>query len=265
MPTSPATVSTWLKDLFQEQKQHVIGLFETADTRLVNFSFDLWKGPNHRYYLGLVAHWYDSSAKKVRHVLIALHNLPGRHSGENQGILLWNILVEFGLAEKLGWFTLDSGAYNGTTLAWLGETLRRERGWYFDAKERYIRCFGHTLNLIVEAFLIGTHYTDLKKAINEIEKERGNIQDSTQSSATRQAEFQVQEDREMAIWRKTGALGKLRNIIVWITRSHNRRESFIKSVQKCKQVSYPLLLSFAFYYRIILISCTCRMEEYQQS
>ncbi|MFX3650693.1 MAG: hypothetical protein ACE3JU_25390 [Paenibacillus sp.] len=159
--------------MYQEQQAHVISLFKKTNVRQVNFSFDLWKGPNHRYYLGIVAHWFDvtPTVNKVRHVLLALRNLTGPYSGENQGVLLWKIIQNFELTELIGWFTLDSGAYNGITLRWLSEKVEQEIGWWFDYKERYIRCFGHTLNLVVEAFLIGAHYSNLKRALNDIKQE----------------------------------------------------------------------------------------------
>lgn len=171
----------------------------------------------------------------MRHILLALRMLAGKHSGENQGVLLWSILCDLQITDYLGYFTLDSGAYNAVTLRWLAEKMEIERGWTFDVDERYIRCFGHVLNLIVEAFLIGSHYSNLKRVLLEIEHERQNIAGTPDlTAAQRRREFEAQEARELAEWRKTGPLGKLRNIIVSISRSHNRRELFITIVRKCK-------------------------------
>nr|CAA68959.1 putative transposase [Ascobolus immersus] len=236
MPKSATTVTSWIASMFEREQKHIVDYFQEHNIGQINLSFDLWKGPNNRYYLAVVGHWFDAKAKKVRHSLLALRNLQGAHTGENQGVLLWRILQDFKITGLLGWFTLDSGAYNGVTLRWLAEQVETEHGWTFLADERYIRCFGHTLNLIVEAFLIGTHYTNLKRALNDIARERQNItaNGGGLTAAQQRREFELQEDLEMAEWRKTGALGKLRNIIMFITRSHHRRELFITVVRRCK-------------------------------
>lgn len=169
--------------------------------------------------------------------MLALRNLHGSHNADNQGILIWEILTGFGLTEKLGWFTLDNASNNLATLQWLSKRLQQEHGLYFNPSEQLIQCFGHVLNLVVEAFLIGSHYTNLKKTLNDIEQDQQNLENTGQSMSNnqRQQAIQAQKDLEMVEWRKTGALGKLCNTIMSISRSNRRCEQFIIIVRKCKQ------------------------------
>ena len=77
--------------------------------------------------------------------------------------------------------------------------------------QRYVRCYGHILNLVVKVFLYGKKSAYLAGS----QKERRTIE---------------KENRELDRWQKVGPLGRLRNIIIWIRGSPQRRESFNKVV-----------------------------------
>ncbi|KAL9566121.1 hypothetical protein ACKAV7_009739 [Fusarium commune] len=74
-----------------------------------------------------------------------------------------------------------------------------------DIRNHRTRCFGHILNLAARAFLWGED------------------PDSFEREAFTEAAFQV-EERELWLWRKRGAVGKLHNIVRFVRASPQRRE-----------------------------------------
>uniref|UniRef100_A0A0C4DI06 HAT C-terminal dimerisation domain-containing protein n=1 Tax=Fusarium oxysporum (strain Fo5176) TaxID=660025 RepID=A0A0C4DI06_FUSOF len=74
-----------------------------------------------------------------------------------------------------------------------------------DIRNHRTRCFGHILNLAARAFLWGED------------------PDSFEREAFTEAAFQV-EERELRLWRKRGAVGKLHNIVRFVRASPQGRE-----------------------------------------
>jgi hypothetical protein len=74
-----------------------------------------------------------------------------------------------------------------------------------DIRNHRTRCFGHIVNLAARAFLWGKD------------------PDSFEREAFTEAAFQV-EERELRLWRKRGAVGKLHNIVRFVRASPQRRE-----------------------------------------
>ena len=69
--------------------------------------------------------------------------------------------------------------------------------------EQRLRCFGHVVNLVVKALLFGEGLTRFTK----------DLEDASDFHAFR-------------IWRSKGAIGKLHNLVVYITRSNQRVQAF---------------------------------------
>jgi len=88
-----------------------------------------------------------------------------------------------------------------------------QQGISFNPVERRLRCFGHVINLVVKALLWGTNAEAFPPEI------------------TNQQELQ-QEAEELATWRRKRPLGKLHNIIVWISRTPQRCDQFSERVKK---------------------------------
>ena len=76
-----------------------------------------------------------------------------------------------------------------------------------------MRCFGHIINLVVKSFLW----------VSDAEVFEAQI--STYHDLQ-------QETAELEAWRRKGPLGKLHNVISWISRSPQRRERFQAEVRK---------------------------------
>jgi hypothetical protein len=162
----------------------------------INLSFDLWTSGNKLALLGIVACFINSSGTPTT-VLLAMPRLKGRHTGYNQKESIANLIAEYGLEQKLGYFITHNAASNDLCL----KHLAIEYG--FDKKERWIRCFGHVLNLVAQAVLFGNDSEAFEKELNN------NL---------------TLEEMQLQLWRKKGPIGKLHNIVYWICRSPQRNE-----------------------------------------
>jgi hypothetical protein len=109
-----------------------------------------------------------------------------------------DIIAEFGLQDKLGYFTTDNASANQTTLDYIAS----KHG--FERSERWVRCCGHIFNLVGQAALFGKS----SEAFAEI------------------IESASIEDLELQQWRRKGPIGKLHNVVYWINRSPQRCERF---------------------------------------
>jgi len=180
-------------------------------TTRIHYSFDLWTAPNHRAYLGTVGHWIDES-NQLRTALLGLRRFKGAHSGENQAQCFWNIVCEYEVQHLIGKFTMDNATNNDTALQFIRKHLEQIGITDFHPVQNRVRCFGHILNLCVKAFLWGYD-------VETIEREIGLGDD-------------YQEDLvELLRWRRMGPLGRLHNILIYITRTPQRIDRFEERVR----------------------------------
>ena len=186
----------------------------------IHLSFDLWSSPNHRSFLGVVAHWTTDQGV-LRSSTIAFRRFLGPHSGVNIASTLYEILERYEISEKLGHITTDNAANNDQALVELA-ILLGNKGIMFNPESSRVRCFGHIINLVVKGFLWGLDWQAFEN----------NIDMSTE-----------EEERSLKSWRKKGPIGKLHNIGVWILRTPQRRDRFTEKVRLTRGVNYkgPLL------------------------
>ena len=157
--------------------------------------------------MGVVAHYTDKSYRN-RITMIALKRLRESYSGENQSSLLIEIIKDFDFKERLGYFITDNAESNNTAVEYflttffptLTETKRTQRR---------LRCFGHILNLACGEYLYGH---DLKSFEMEVIV----------------LETLAREQEKFKAWRRHGPIGKLHNIVVFIRRSPQRQEAFLR-------------------------------------
>ena len=181
----------------------------------------MWTSPNHRAFLGIVAHWI-SPQHILQSTVLGMKRFRGRHTGENIARHFWDVVETYHLQEKIGYFTLDNARNNDTAMRCI-QTYLPNSGISFDPVTRRLRCFGHVINLVVKAFLWGedpeafeidiTNYQALEK-----------------------------EQEELLAWRKKGPCGKLHNLLVYITRSPQRRDHFEEKVKQLHPQSSLLTL-----------------------
>ncbi|EKG09653.1 transposase-like protein [Macrophomina phaseolina MS6] len=125
----------------------------------MHLSADVWSAPNHEAFLGTCAKFLDPDIKETLKALLALSKLPGlngpgSHGGAEQLKLLHHVskITIFGII--LGFYTGDNHGSNDKLCRLLGQHLKG-KGINWDAKKQRIRCHGHVINLIVQAFTAG--------------------------------------------------------------------------------------------------------------
>lgn len=152
---------------------------------------------------------YAHYANELRsQVMIALRQLKGPHTGENQAELILSIIKEFNLQDKIGYFVTDNAKNNDTAIDTIFRTLRPE--WSEEQrKARRLRCLGHVINLAAQAFLYG-------KDIDAFEINMLAVRECSDLK------------KELELWRQRGPVGKLHNVITFICRIPQRREAFSK-------------------------------------
>jgi hypothetical protein len=171
----------------------------------VHFSLDMWTSPNHRSYLAVVAHFISNGESKT--ALLGFRRVMGPHAGDNLAHYFWQVVENFDLTRRIGYFTLDNASNNDSMLQSIASRLANV-GIDFNPVERRIRCLGHVINLVVKSFLWGENAEAVEHDLDE-------------AAAAPQEEL-----AELRRWRQRGPLGKLYNCIRYVLRTPQRRDRF---------------------------------------
>jgi hypothetical protein len=193
-----------LKRYIASTYDHALAAVETelqqARTR-INLSFDLWTSPGRRLsLLGVVAHYIDRS-NSPQSILLAMPRMKGSHTAASLSIQLTRLIQHFSLETRFGYAITDNASENHACMKLLATQLR------INAEDRHVLCMGHIINLVAHEVLFGS---DAEAFELELE-------------STVTAELV-----ELATWRKKGPIGKLHNLIRYITYSSNRRDKFME-------------------------------------
>jgi hypothetical protein len=188
----------------------------------LHLSADVWSAPNHKAFLGICVKFVDPDAKGLLQALLALSELPGldgpgSHGGVEQWKLLCRTLEDYNIWHKVGFYTGDNHGSNDKLCHLLGEHLN-EMGIIWDAKKQRIRCHGHVINLVVQAFLFADSREASRAAVEQIEDD-----DEAAFGSDFLSGFQTQKALG---WRRLGPLGKVHNIAIHLRDSDYRWNSF---------------------------------------
>ena len=117
--------------------------------------------------------------------------------------LVIEIIMEYDITDKISYFVLDNASSNDTCVEIVLHKLRLD----LNPVHRCLRCLEHVLNLGAKAFLFGQETEAFEAEITL---------------------HQTLEDgiKELQLWQKRGAVGKLHNIITFIRCTPQRREAF---------------------------------------
>ena len=126
------------------------------------------------------------------------------HSGEALVDAITPVLLEMEIVSKLGYFMADNAEPNDTCIRAL---LRQLRPDIQDPDARRTRCLNHIINLVAKALLFGKD-TQTFDFIDHIPH--------------------THLDILLREWRKKGTVGKFHNTMLFIRRTSQRREEFIK-------------------------------------
>jgi hypothetical protein len=191
----------------------------------LHLSADVWTAPNHKSFLGTCVQFIEEDKKETRQALLALSELPGldgpgSHGGAEQWKLLRSVLEDYKIWGKIGYFTGDNHGSNDVLCAALGNFLEEEKGITWQPKHRRIRCHGHVINLIVQAFL----FMESKEAVDAACKEIEELDEASYDMDMIQA---WKKHRDLG-WREMGALGKVHNTALHIRADNFRYSEFKK-------------------------------------
>jgi hypothetical protein len=210
VPTAHSTVSEYVKEAWIRHKDVVRTVVQAAISH-IHISLDIWTSPNQWLLLAICAHFTSYEQKKEK-ALLALKKVPG-HSGEDQFSILVPVLQDYGIEKKLGAIIADNAPPNSVLCRIVENHMKKtyDREWLAD--EWRIRCIGHIINLVVQAFLFA-EVMDLEElASYDLENEDGELTD---------------EEAKRARFRLLGPLGKGHNIVVHIGGSPARTDVFRK-------------------------------------
>ncbi|KAK9329339.1 fatty acid synthase [Lipomyces starkeyi] len=99
LPNSITTIRTWTLRTYEAQKQQIKSEIQLALSK-VHFTVDLWTSPNALAILSVIAH-YISDSGQLKHSILSLMELDGKHSGENQAACMMSIINDDGIATKV--------------------------------------------------------------------------------------------------------------------------------------------------------------------
>lgn len=205
LPRSGTTIKNWLLKEFKRKKAILRKELQNSKS-LIHLSFDGWTSPNNMGLIGVVAH-YMASNGEVKATLLGLRRLRGAHSGENMAEVVLEVLRDYGIESKIGYFVLDNVASNDVCVRELVQYLSP----FIKAEHRRLRCFGHVINLAAKAFLYGSDVESF-----EVE--------------TKVAKKLEMVQKELDLWRKKGPVGKVHNIAVHSRKTPQRRENFLSII-----------------------------------
>lgn len=117
----------------------------------ISFIIDCWTSSNQHPFQGVIARWI-SNDWELKNVVIDLTVLHGSHTGKNIAKYFYDVLLDYGIVEKLLSVTTDN-ASNMDTLFEELEKLFAEYGITFDSENYRVRCFAHILNLASRAMI----------------------------------------------------------------------------------------------------------------
>ena len=151
----------------------------------------MWTAPLKTAYLAIVSHFVDLDTQESATALISLRELKGTHGGEAMGQVFLEVIEEYGLKNKIGFFTMDNAGSNDTMLQYIASQIPD-----FDPIIRRVWCNGHILNLAAQAFLFGPKGKKGRQDKDEFEAIDEAIR---QVSALSKSEQDGQKDKEKLV------------------------------------------------------------------
>jgi hypothetical protein len=189
----------------------------------IHFSIDMWTASDAKTaYQAIVTHFVDSDTNESATALISMREFKAGHGGEDQAKVFLEVMDQYELRGRIGFFTMDNADSNDSMLRYLSNEIAG-----FDPVYRRLRCNGHVINLAVQAFLFRSNTrqisNDESEAIDEAINEAGSLSRGEQEGRI---------DREAAAreWRNFGVLGQLHNLVIFSRASSSRLADFKQKI-----------------------------------
>jgi hypothetical protein len=239
-----STVRNKVEEAWKKHKDVVRRILQAALSH-IHISLDIWTSPNRWLLLAICAHFTSYDQKKQK-ALLALQKVPG-HSGEDQFSILLPVLQDYGITHKLGAIIADNATPNNVLCRTIEAHMRDKEGKEWVANDWRIRCIGHIINLVVQAFLFA-NVIDLDElgSYDQEEEDRELIDD---------------EERK-AKFRLLGPLGQGHNIVVHIRGSSARTEHFRKLAGRMIPMDNRTRWNSWYNMLLILLELKQKVEKY---
>lgn len=110
LPASADTIRGWTMRTYQAQKKRIQQDLQEALSK-IHITADLWTSGNKKSIIGVIGH-YIGREGKLKHNVLAVRELQGDHGGENQARVVADVLVDYEIEYKLGFFVGDNAQSN---------------------------------------------------------------------------------------------------------------------------------------------------------
>ncbi|OAQ61335.1 transposase-like protein [Purpureocillium lilacinum] len=198
LPRSADTIKNDLQRCYDVKKEFVKRALQNAVSS-IHIVPDNWTPPNCLGVIGFTVQFVTED-HGLQCLVVKIKELEG-HSGENMAEAVMEFIREYGIASKVGYFMMDNASNMNTMIDRVSDDLEREFNVFYDPLHHRLSCLGHIINLAVMEFLIGKRPPTT-------------------------GPYDGPSNDQVAQWRKRGAIGKLHNIVVYITCTPQRLHSF---------------------------------------
>ncbi len=162
LPSASETIRQHTLALMHEGKIRLRHILATAISD-VHITCDMWTSPNHLGILAVVAHFTSEKLRLITATL-AVVKVEGEHSGANLARIVERVVDDFGIRPKLGYFVMDNATSNDQLVQTIARSINNENtGLPWNPEQRRLRCNGHVINLVIQAFLFGAEQPDHDK------------------------------------------------------------------------------------------------------
>jgi hypothetical protein len=218
LPTSHNSISKLIRTTWGEKKKLIQQHLKTAESK-IHIGVDVWTSPNTYLFLGIIAYFVRKDEAQISKAALGFRQI-GSHHGEVQCKAIVQVLEEYQIPRTTGFLIGDNSGTNDTLCRTLQTWLQEEYQVTWNADWFRLRCLGHIINLIVQAFLFSSIPLEELEAYDKQDQEP--VDDIPESDK------QKQQDR----FRTMGVLGKIHNITVHIRSSPGRTQAFTKAARK---------------------------------
>ncbi|EED13962.1 conserved hypothetical protein [Talaromyces stipitatus ATCC 10500] len=240
IPIHHSTITEWIVEHFAQSQDTVRKVLQSAKTN-IHLAVDIWTSPSHSLLLGICASFVDIQ-DKYQNSLIALRTVHSQ-SGADQWEALRPVLIEYGIETKIGALVGDNAGSNDVLCRMIGQYLSLKHKIAWTATHQRIRCQGHVINLIVQAFLFSSKKDEKLMELYDKEDEEQEGEEAEEEALQSiplpaKSKDRRRKKNEEIGWELLpdengrnirdimGPMGKLHNNVVHIRKSANRTTWF---------------------------------------
>jgi hypothetical protein len=119
LPSTADAIQGWTMRTYEANKLAIIEDLKNALSK-IHLTVDLWSSGNRKSVLGVIGH-YVATSGELKHNVLAVREMQGEHTGENQARVVSEVIMSFGIEGNLGYFVGDNAPNNNTLCAALSK------------------------------------------------------------------------------------------------------------------------------------------------